>query len=98
MGFASVVWQATRRYVRGVGDLQISFGQVVKAERQSRGLSQERLADLADLDRTYIQRLEKGQYNPGLDTIEALARALQRFPSELIAMADGSEDELSEED
>lgn len=79
-------------------DLTTTFGLVVRAERQARGLSQERLAQLADLDRTHVQRLERGVYNPKLETIERIARALQRYPSELLALADGSEDEGGDED
>jgi transcriptional regulator with XRE-family HTH domain len=76
-----------------VTELAKRFGEVIRAERKSRNLSQERLADLAGLDRTQVQRLERGLYNPKLETIERLARALQKFPSELIALADGSEEE-----
>lgn len=73
------------------------FGEVVRRERESKGISQERLAELADLDRTYVQRLEGGRYSPTLDTVESLARALQMLPSELIAHADDSEVEEAEE-
>ncbi|MET0557734.1 MAG: helix-turn-helix transcriptional regulator [Solirubrobacterales bacterium] len=74
------------------------FGEVVRRERESKGISQERLGQLAGLDRTYVQRLEGGRYSPTLDTVESLARALQILPSELVARADGSgEDEVEEE-
>lgn len=74
------------------------FGEVIKRERESKGLSQERLAQLAGLDRTHVQRLELGKYSPTLETIEKVARAFQRFPSELIAFSDGSETDESEEE
>jgi transcriptional regulator with XRE-family HTH domain len=81
-----------------VSALSERFGGVVRRERESRGISQERLAHLADLDRTYVQRLEQGRYSPTLDTVERLARALQRFPSELVALADGFEAEDAEDE
>lgn len=74
------------------------FGAVVRRERESRGISQESLASLAGLDRTHVQRLEHGKYSPTLETVDRIARALQRFPSELIALSDGSEEDGSEED
>jgi transcriptional regulator with XRE-family HTH domain len=44
--------------------------------RLVRHLSQEELAGLADLDRSYIGALERAQTNIGLDTLEKLAHAL----------------------
>ena len=73
------------------------FGQVIRRERESKGISQERLAELSDLDRTYVQRLEGGKYSPTLDTVESLARALQMLPSELVAHADDSGEAEEEE-
>lgn len=82
-----------------VSVLSERFGEVVRRERESKGISQERLAELADLDRTHVQRLERGRYSPTLDTVESLARALQMLPSELVAHADDSEvDEAEEEE
>ena len=39
------------------------FGDNVRQLREKQGLSQERLAELANLDRTYIGGLERGEYN-----------------------------------
>jgi XRE family transcriptional regulator, regulator of sulfur utilization len=74
------------------------FGQILRQERVSKGLSQEKLAGLAGLDRSYMHRLESGRSSPTLDTLESLARALQVLPSELIARVDGSEEDDAEED
>lgn len=74
------------------------FGQILRQERVSKGLSQEKLAGLAGLDRSYMHRLESGRSSPTLDTLERLARALQVLPSELIARIDGSEEDDAEED
>ena len=52
------------------------FGQRVRELRLARNLSQERLAELCDLDRTYISGIERGHRNPALKNIEALAAAL----------------------
>jgi transcriptional regulator with XRE-family HTH domain len=81
-----------------VSVLSERFGEVIRRERESKGISQERLAELADLDRTHVQRLERGRYSPTLDTVESLARALQMLPSELVAHADDSEADEAEEE
>jgi transcriptional regulator with XRE-family HTH domain len=52
------------------------FGQQIKTLRKERGLSQEDLAELTGLDRTYISGIERGLRNVALRNIEALARAL----------------------
>lgn len=44
--------------------------------RQARGLSQEELADRAEIDRTYISALERSVYAAGIDVVDRLARAL----------------------
>ncbi len=48
----------------------------LRARREAAGLSQERLAELADLDRTEISLLECGKRFPRLDTLVTLSRAL----------------------
>ena len=48
----------------------------VRRLRQERGLSQEALADRAACHRTYIGMLERGQGNPSLAVVSAIAQAL----------------------
>ena len=52
------------------------FGQRIRALRKERGLSQEELAELSGLDRTYISGIERGIRNVALRNIETLAEAL----------------------
>jgi transcriptional regulator with XRE-family HTH domain len=54
-----------------------SFGQNVRKIRGASGLTQERLAEKADLDPTYISGIERGVRNPSLLIISRLARALR---------------------
>lgn len=53
-----------------------AFGDRVRALRSDRGYSQEHLAELADLHRTYVGSVERGERNISLDAITALAKAL----------------------
>ncbi len=48
----------------------------LRALRKTRGMSQERLAELSDLHRTYIGAIERGERNVTLDTLEQIAHAL----------------------
>jgi len=59
------------------------FGLHLKKIRTTRNLSQEKLAHIADLDRTYISGVERGVRNISLINIVRLAKALEVPPSEL---------------
>ncbi|RCU49279.1 XRE family transcriptional regulator [Corallincola holothuriorum] len=52
------------------------FGIKLKTLRKSRGLSQQELAKLANLDRSYIGGVERGDRNISLVNISNLAKAL----------------------
>ena len=54
----------------------ISFGRNVARIRDERGFSQDKLAEKADLDRTYLSGIERGVRNPGIKVVIKLARAL----------------------
>ena len=58
-------------------DIKLLVGKRVRELRNSIGISQEELADLADLDRTYITSVECGKRNISIVNIEKLARALK---------------------
>ncbi len=49
------------------------FGQVVRSHRLSRGMTQQDLADRCGLDLSYVGGIERGQRNPTLGVIQALA-------------------------
>lgn len=60
------------------------FAKNLRLIRQSKGLSQEELAHLADIDRTYVSSLERGVYSPTLDVVERLAKALETDAAEFL--------------
>lgn len=53
------------------------FGDRVRAVRLDRGMSQEQLADAADVHRTYIGAVERGEQNVSLVLIHMIAQALR---------------------
>jgi transcriptional regulator with XRE-family HTH domain len=55
----------------------IQFGRNVARLRNEAGLSQDKLAEKADLDRTYLSGIERGVRNPGIKVAIRLARALR---------------------
>ena len=54
----------------------VAFGRNVARVRTERGLSQDKLAEKADLDRTFVSGIERGVRNPGIKTVLRIARAL----------------------
>ena len=52
--------------------------------RMGQGLSQEALADLAGIHRTYVGSVERGERNIALDNIHAFADALDISPALLV--------------
>ncbi|MDR1219191.1 MAG: helix-turn-helix transcriptional regulator [Treponema sp.] len=61
-----------------------AFGVLLQEARKNKGISQEKLAELSGLHRTYISDLERGLRNPTLSTIVTLANALEMTVSELL--------------
>lgn len=54
-----------------------AFGRKVRELRKDKGYSQEKLADKADLHRTYIGSIERGEQNVSIDNIAKIAKALR---------------------
>ena len=57
-------------------NILIAFGEKVRELRKAKGISQEELADIAGLHRTYIGMIERAEKNITLINIEKLAIAL----------------------
>ncbi len=64
--------------------IERAFGEVIRELRKAALLSQEELAHLSGLDRSYISLLECGHKQPTLLTIFELAKALNKSPSNIM--------------
>ena len=60
-----------------------ALGQNVRRGRETRQLTQEKLAERANLDPTYISGIERGLRNPGIKNVARLAKALGLSTAEL---------------
>ena len=60
------------------------FGETVKQARNSKGLSQEKLALDTGLDLTTINEIEKGHRSPKLVTVCKIAKGLELKPAKLL--------------
>jgi transcriptional regulator with XRE-family HTH domain len=70
---------------------QVALGRAIRLRREELGLTQEALADSADLDPTSIRGLERGIANPTWDVADRIARALGLALHELAHRADALE-------
>lgn len=59
-------------------------GTILREERNKASISQEELAHLSGLDRTYISMLERGIRKPTLNTLFSMCSALGIYPSSFI--------------
>ncbi len=64
-------------------DILLKFGTVIRMMRQNKGISQERLADLCGLHRTYISDVELGKRNVSLENVKRIALALDMEVSDI---------------
>ena len=64
--------------------MEQALGREIKKARESLQKSQEELAFDAEVHRTYVSLIERGQKSPTLAVIARLARALRMKPSELL--------------
>lgn len=62
----------------------VRFGKRLREVREKAGISQEKLAELAELHRTYVSSVERGKRNISLLNIERLAIALDVTMGELM--------------
>ena len=65
-----------------------ALADVIRQRRIELGLTQEQVADSADLHRNYLSGIERGVHNIGVSNLVTLAEALQTTASALLAQAE----------
>jgi transcriptional regulator with XRE-family HTH domain len=68
--------------------IRVALGAAVRSRRVEQGISQEKLGEIADLDRTYISSVERGIRNPTIESLWKIASGLETVPSEILADAE----------
>ena len=66
----------------------LALGYAIRRLRQDRGLSQDRLALEAGIDRAYVGRVERGERNPTYLKLQQIASTLGLKTSELLSAAE----------
>ncbi|WP_278802648.1 helix-turn-helix domain-containing protein [Bifidobacterium pullorum] len=69
-------------------DRRYKVGCAIHDARKAKGISQEHLGKLADIDRAYMGRIERGEVSVGLDKLWAISDALDTTPSQLLQTAE----------
>jgi len=64
--------------------IRVGFGKLLRAKRNSLGVSQEELAFRSGLHRTYVGSVERGERNLSLENIFVFAKALKCSPKDLM--------------
>ena len=70
--------------------LEHQLGRTLREVRERRGWSQEALAALANLDRSYLGEIERGKVSPSLATLNKHAQAIGLPVSELLKLTEQS--------
>lgn len=79
---------------RVMSPIAVNFGRIVRRAREARGLSQEALADLASVSRSFLSEVERGSASPSLETMQKLADALGERLSYLILEYEKTNDSI----
>jgi transcriptional regulator with XRE-family HTH domain len=71
----------------------MDYGRAIKKVRAVRGISQKKLAKLAELDASYISMIENGHRIPSIEALESLSKALD-VPMYLIPLLGSDPEDL----
>lgn len=65
-------------------DLSIKIGQLIRKKRKDKEISQEKLALLCNIDRSYLGRIERGEVNITILKLYEISNILETSPKELL--------------
>lgn len=64
--------------------VSVKIGKTIRKIREEKGITQEKLAFEAGLNRAYIGYIERGERNPSTETLVKIAQALKVSPKDLL--------------
>ena len=67
-----------------MSDLSIAVGQLIRNARHNKKISQEKLALICDIDRSYLGRIERGEVNITIEKLYEIASALEMDAKNLL--------------
>jgi transcriptional regulator with XRE-family HTH domain len=70
--------------IQNMSELTVSFGLRVREQRKLKKISQEKLAFLSNIDRSYMGRIERGEVNITIEKIYELAKSLDVSVKDLL--------------
>ena len=68
--------------------IAVKLGRAIEARRKTRKISQEKLAEMADVSRAYMGCVERGEYSASLQTLARVAKALKWTLADMFLSAD----------
>ena len=80
-----------------MSDLKKLLGKKIQTIRKSKGFTQEKLAELINIETPSLSYLETGKYSPSVETLQKLSEALQVAPWEFYYFTDISDEEMKNE-
>lgn len=80
-----------------MSDFKKLLGQRIRNIRKSKGLTQEKLAELINIETPSLSYLETGKYAPSIDTLQKLSEVLNVQPWEFYYFTQVSDEQKKEE-
>ncbi len=80
-----------------MSDFKKLLGKKIQSIRKSKNLTQEKLAELIDIETPSLSYLETGKYAPSIETLQKLSQVLRVKPWEFYYFDEISEEEMKDE-
>jgi transcriptional regulator with XRE-family HTH domain len=72
------------KHVQPLSGPERAFGQAFRTLREKEGISQGKVSDVAECDRTTVSLIERGLVSAKLETIDKMCKAIKHYPSEVM--------------
>jgi transcriptional regulator with XRE-family HTH domain len=76
--------KAHTKHVQPLAGPEKAFGLAFRTFRKKQRISQQRVSETAECDRTTVSLIERGLVSPKLGTMDKMCKAIEVFPSEVI--------------